>query len=474
MYTRIIIMLAITLPLSNVWAVVSPSDIDGLVCWYDAQDLVDLGYGQGSLIDVWPNKGPAGDLLKVPLIPGLSNKAPALQLAVPQFNNYPGVVCDNPDKISFRAMYVDGDVINSYFSEGPITIFMIARDATAGFLNAVDAVSFGGASPRLQVINNQFRVGGLAGVKIDQNGTTAGVRAYLWDGVKGGQGYIQTWINGTSQGIVDTTGVGGVGFVGQTFLFPAFATLSSAYHGVFGEIIIYNRALTPGELNAVGYSLAQKYAVASSYVNPEPLRNLTIAASPVFDGFEPELGIHSYYNSEIVTLNAPVHYLDCPDIYEFSHWAGSVDDPNSPVTTVMMDGDKTVTAYYTLSEEQCVTLTIGTNPAGIAGITPAEGEYVYAKGETVNLAAIERIVDCPNVWEFSTWSENVANPTISSTSITLDSNEVVVANFLDARKCGDECHPYPEGDLSKDCHVDLSDLSVLAENWLKCSAPECQ
>ena len=32
--------------------------------------------------------------------------------------------------------------------------------------------------------------------------------------------------------------------------------------------------------------------------------------------------------------------------------------------------------------------------------------------------------------------------------------------------CGDILHPYPEGDLNKDCHVDEADLQILGENWL--------
>ena len=35
--------------------------------------------------------------------------------------------------------------------------------------------------------------------------------------------------------------------------------------------------------------------------------------------------------------------------------------------------------------------------------------------------------------------------------------------------CGDSLHPYPEGDLSQDCRVDMADVAILAENWLDCS-----
>ena len=54
-------------------------------------------------------------------------------------------------------------------------------------------------------------------------------------------------------------------------------------------------------------------------------------------------------------------------------------------------------------------------------------------------------------------------------------------------ECGDENHPYPAGDLSQDCRVNLIDIAMLsadwqntysmpdlitmAENWLTCNRP---
>ena len=37
--------------------------------------------------------------------------------------------------------------------------------------------------------------------------------------------------------------------------------------------------------------------------------------------------------------------------------------------------------------------------------------------------------------------------------------------------CGDANHPYPEGDINKDCKVDISDLSILAMNWIEDTNP---
>lgn len=39
----------------------------------------------------------------------------------------------------------------------------------------------------------------------------------------------------------------------------------------------------------------------------------------------------------------------------------------------------------------------------------------------------------------------------------------------DVAVCGDPTHPFPAGDITKDCRVDLWDLAVLAESWLECT-----
>ncbi len=37
--------------------------------------------------------------------------------------------------------------------------------------------------------------------------------------------------------------------------------------------------------------------------------------------------------------------------------------------------------------------------------------------------------------------------------------------------CGDTNHPYPVGDLTEDCYVDLADLALMSANWLDCTDP---
>ncbi|MFC1805949.1 PEP-CTERM sorting domain-containing protein [Planctomycetota bacterium] len=65
--------------------------------------------------------------------------------------------------------------------------------------------------------------------------------------------------------------VGGANFSTRTF------------HGNLAELAVYDRELNPFELNAVGYSLQQKYSLPGSYVNPASLGTSTL---PVTSGAE--------------------------------------------------------------------------------------------------------------------------------------------------------------------------------------------
>jgi hypothetical protein len=40
--------------------------------------------------------------------------------------------------------------------------------------------------------------------------------------------------------------------------------------------------------------------------------------------------------------------------------------------------------------------------------------------------------------------------------------------------CGDVDHPYPMGDIDKDCKVNMTDFAELAANWMSCTQPACE
>ncbi len=100
---------------------------------------------------------------------------------------------------------------------------------------------------------------------------------------------------------------------------------------------------------------AQMYMddIQMSYVGVEHI--LTIQADPCHvDILTPSVGEHTIAgDGTVVDVNAAVPYVNCPDIYQFDHWVGDVNDPCSPATTIVMDANKTITAVFTADTREC-------------------------------------------------------------------------------------------------------------------------
>jgi hypothetical protein len=89
-------------------------------------------------------------------------------------------------------------------------------------------------------------------------------------------------------------------------------------------------------------------SVTATYTIPAPdvsFFDLTTTVSPAGSGTtNPPVGVQSYAENTIVDLSAN------PAVgYDFDYWEGDVADINSINTTVAMNGDKTVTAHFVVS-----------------------------------------------------------------------------------------------------------------------------
>ncbi len=109
--------------------------------------------------------------------------------------------------------------------------------------------------------------------------------------------------------------------------------------------------------------------------------------------------------------------------YQFSSWTGSVANSASASTTVTMDGNKSVTANFTVISTTTYTLTVSSS-AGGSVTAPGEGGFTYDAGTVVNLVATPA-----SGYQFSSWTGPVANSTSASTTVTMDGNKSVTANF---------------------------------------------
>jgi hypothetical protein len=129
----------------------------------------------------------------------------------------------------------------------------------------------------------------------------------------------------------------------------------------------------------------------------------------------PSVGSYPY------NLGTVINLLAIPsDGWEFDTWLGDVADPSSPSTTVIIDGDKTVTARF----RQKAIFTLTMHVTGSGSTLPAAGTHNYIPGAVINLLAMPS-----DGWEFGGWIGDVADPSSPSTTVIMDSDKTVMATF---------------------------------------------
>jgi uncharacterized repeat protein (TIGR02543 family) len=126
---------------------------------------------------------------------------------------------------------------------------------------------------------------------------------------------------------------------------------------------------------------------------------------------------HTYREGETVTIEA----FPGPG-YVFFRWDGDVASTSANPTTVTMDSNKTVTAYFTSDTR---VLSIASTEGG--STIPSEGEYERAAGAILAIQAIPA-----EGWSFVNWTgdvEDVGDVNAASTTITMNGDYSITANF---------------------------------------------
>jgi uncharacterized repeat protein (TIGR02543 family) len=129
----------------------------------------------------------------------------------------------------------------------------------------------------------------------------------------------------------------------------------------------------------------------------------------------PLTGVHAYMPGETVDISI----TPAPN-WEFVNWTGDVANPVSANTTVTMDTDKAVTANLVR-----VGSILQLSASGSGDVTPSPGIHTYPINEVVALSATPT-----NGWDFVGWTGDVADPNSASTTITMDTDKSVTANFV--------------------------------------------
>ena len=128
----------------------------------------------------------------------------------------------------------------------------------------------------------------------------------------------------------------------------------------------------------------------------------------------PTLGDYDYVEGTVVNITAN------PDGgWRFERWIGEVSNPNAASTTLTMDSDKTITASFSNIMH---TLTIRTNGSG--STSPTAGTHSHSEGTVVNIEAIP-----DSGWQFDSWSGGVADPSLATITLIMDSDKLVTATY---------------------------------------------
>jgi preprotein translocase subunit YajC len=128
----------------------------------------------------------------------------------------------------------------------------------------------------------------------------------------------------------------------------------------------------------------------------------------------------TYYEGTEVELVA-----EAEEGYHFVEWTGAVGtiaDVKDATTTIIMDGDYSITAKFVA----VYGINISSTSGGSVN-TPGEGTFTYDEGTVVNLVATPL-----SGYRFINWTGNVdtiANVNFASTTITMNDHYSITANF---------------------------------------------
>ena len=226
-----------------------------------------------------------------------------------------------------------------------------------------------------------------------------------------------------------------------------------------------------GDVNSVAYvnsaittvTMQGNYEITANFEVIPPVKySLTITSTPGGSVTTPGQGTFTYDAGAVVSLVATA-----TSGYQFAGWTGDVGTLSCACqsTTITVNGNYSIMANFEVIPVTYYTLTVAVNGSG--STSPAVGQHSYAAGTTVPIIATP--VSCHS---FVNWTGNVgtiANVNAASTTITINSNYSVMANFEE-----EEGVTFPDPNLEAAireaigkptgsiCHSDLEGLTSLS------------
>jgi hypothetical protein len=129
----------------------------------------------------------------------------------------------------------------------------------------------------------------------------------------------------------------------------------------------------------------------------------------------------SYPYAFTYTNGATAHIEAMPMAgYRFDSWDGDLSGSTNPAT-LLMDCNKIITATFVR-----ITHKLTINVIGNGTTLPAAGAYDYYEGATVAISA-----NADDGWHFDNWTGAVISPDSANTSVILNSDMTITANFAE-------------------------------------------
>jgi len=282
-------------------------------------------------------------------------------------------------------------------------------------------------------------------------------------------GKVALTTSSTAGGSVTTPGEGAflynVGEVVSLVASPASGYRFVNWTGNVGTIANVNVASTTITMNG-------DYSITANFV---AVYDLTISSTAGGSVISPGVGTFTYDGGTVVNLVTTAN-----SGYYFINWTGDVGtitNVNAPTTTVTMNDNYSITANFEQIPPGKVALTTSST-AGGSVTTPGEGTSTYDGGTVIDLVA-----EAEEGYRFVNWTGDVgtiANVNAASTTITMNDNYSITANFVrlvtqydltvtstdggDVTTPGEGTYPYDEGEVVN--LVAEADAGYLFVDWI--------
>jgi PKD repeat protein len=219
------------------------------------------------------------------------------------------------------------------------------------------------------------------------------------------------------QGIIYVTTGGGAAELKQ------FQTVKKPWYIAEGKVVHHYCLVKVcgGNFEMQVYDVDGNLIDLLTLTKPLITHSLTMAVNdPAGGTTTPGVGGHSYAEGRVVTISASPAAG-----WRFDDWTGNVANPDSITTTVTMDADQVVTANFSALAQYTLTMAVD---------DPSHGETTPGVGANTVYEGLVAIIAIPAAgWQFDHWSGDVgtvANVNSANTTITMDADYAINANFV--------------------------------------------